>query len=208
MVDVAAREVASSLLGEALLAGRGRRRAARAPATTTRAWRRTASIRPRARTAGCRIAVASDAEWQALAAMIGRLGTGRRSPLRLGSASAMPTGRNSSHRHRGGSATDAGVHRRRAAAGRRHRRPRRRGPRPRSSPTRICARARRSSRCRSRTGGTAPRSACRCGCRRARRSASTAARPQLGEHEDYVYGELLGMGAAERRELEDDKVIY
>lgn len=32
--------------------------------------------------------------------------------------------------------------------------------------------------------------------------------PRLGEHEDYVYGELLGMGQAERRRLEEAEVIY
>ncbi len=32
--------------------------------------------------------------------------------------------------------------------------------------------------------------------------------PKLGEHEDYVYGELLGMGSAERQALEDTEVIY
>jgi crotonobetainyl-CoA:carnitine CoA-transferase CaiB-like acyl-CoA transferase len=32
--------------------------------------------------------------------------------------------------------------------------------------------------------------------------------PQLGEHEDYVYGELLGMGREERRALEEAEVIY
>jgi hypothetical protein len=30
----------------------------------------------------------------------------------------------------------------------------------------------------------------------------------LGEHEDYVYGELLGMGRAERTALEEAEVIY
>lgn len=32
--------------------------------------------------------------------------------------------------------------------------------------------------------------------------------PTLGEHEDRVYGELLGMGRAERQALEDAEVIY
>lgn len=32
--------------------------------------------------------------------------------------------------------------------------------------------------------------------------------PKLGEHEDYVYGELLGMSGAERNALEDAEVIY
>ncbi|MFT4025216.1 MAG: CoA transferase [Novosphingobium sp.] len=32
--------------------------------------------------------------------------------------------------------------------------------------------------------------------------------PKLGEHEDYVYGELLGMGRGERAALEDAEVIY
>jgi crotonobetainyl-CoA:carnitine CoA-transferase CaiB-like acyl-CoA transferase len=32
--------------------------------------------------------------------------------------------------------------------------------------------------------------------------------PELGEHEDYVYGELLGMSRAERQALEDSEVIY
>lgn len=32
--------------------------------------------------------------------------------------------------------------------------------------------------------------------------------PRLGEHEDYVYGELLGMSGAERQALEDAEVIY
>ncbi|HUD30250.1 MAG TPA: CoA transferase [Novosphingobium sp.] len=32
--------------------------------------------------------------------------------------------------------------------------------------------------------------------------------PALGEHEDYVYGELLGLGREERRRLEDDRVIH
>lgn len=32
--------------------------------------------------------------------------------------------------------------------------------------------------------------------------------PKLGEHEDYVYGELLGMGRDERTALEDAEVIY
>ncbi|TCM20480.1 crotonobetainyl-CoA:carnitine CoA-transferase CaiB-like acyl-CoA transferase [Novosphingobium sp. PhB165] len=32
--------------------------------------------------------------------------------------------------------------------------------------------------------------------------------PALGEHEDYVYGELLGMGRAERNALEEAEVIY
>ena len=32
--------------------------------------------------------------------------------------------------------------------------------------------------------------------------------PRLGEHEDYVYGELLGMARAERTALEDAEVIY
>ncbi|CAN7663622.1 CoA transferase [Phenylobacterium sp. LjRoot225] len=32
--------------------------------------------------------------------------------------------------------------------------------------------------------------------------------PKLGEHEDYVYGELLGMTKAERQALQDENVIY
>ena len=32
--------------------------------------------------------------------------------------------------------------------------------------------------------------------------------PELGEHEDYVYGELLGLGQAERARLTDAQVIY
>lgn len=32
--------------------------------------------------------------------------------------------------------------------------------------------------------------------------------PKLGEHEDYVYGELLGMGREERSALENAEVIY
>jgi crotonobetainyl-CoA:carnitine CoA-transferase CaiB-like acyl-CoA transferase len=32
--------------------------------------------------------------------------------------------------------------------------------------------------------------------------------PELGEHEDYVFGELLGIGARERCVLVDDRVIY
>jgi crotonobetainyl-CoA:carnitine CoA-transferase CaiB-like acyl-CoA transferase len=32
--------------------------------------------------------------------------------------------------------------------------------------------------------------------------------PKLGEHEDYVYGELLGLGRDERTALEDGEVIY
>lgn len=32
--------------------------------------------------------------------------------------------------------------------------------------------------------------------------------PKLGEHEDHVYGELLGMGRDERRALEDAEVIF
>ena len=32
--------------------------------------------------------------------------------------------------------------------------------------------------------------------------------PKLGEHEEYVYGELLGMSTAERQELQDDQVIF
>jgi crotonobetainyl-CoA:carnitine CoA-transferase CaiB-like acyl-CoA transferase len=32
--------------------------------------------------------------------------------------------------------------------------------------------------------------------------------PKLGEHEDYVYGELLGLGRDERTALEDAEVIY
>lgn len=32
--------------------------------------------------------------------------------------------------------------------------------------------------------------------------------PKLGEHEDYVYGELLGLGRRERTALEDAEVIY
>jgi len=32
--------------------------------------------------------------------------------------------------------------------------------------------------------------------------------PALGEHEDYVYGELLGLARAERQALEDAEVIY
>lgn len=36
----------------------------------------------------------------------------------------------------------------------------------------------------------------------------TSGTPKLGEHEDYVYGELLGLSAAERRSLEDEKVIH
>ncbi|HTH28746.1 MAG TPA: CoA transferase [Sphingobium sp.] len=32
--------------------------------------------------------------------------------------------------------------------------------------------------------------------------------PKLGEHEDYVFGELLGMTRAERQALEDSEVIY
>lgn len=32
--------------------------------------------------------------------------------------------------------------------------------------------------------------------------------PKLGEHEDYVYGEILGMGRAERQSLEEAEVIY
>lgn len=32
--------------------------------------------------------------------------------------------------------------------------------------------------------------------------------PTLGEHEDYVYGEILGMTRAARQALEDEEVIY
>jgi crotonobetainyl-CoA:carnitine CoA-transferase CaiB-like acyl-CoA transferase len=32
--------------------------------------------------------------------------------------------------------------------------------------------------------------------------------PKLGEHEDYVFGELLGMGRSERQALEDEGVIH
>lgn len=32
--------------------------------------------------------------------------------------------------------------------------------------------------------------------------------PQLGEHEDFVYGDLLGMSQKERRRLEETEVIY
>ena len=32
--------------------------------------------------------------------------------------------------------------------------------------------------------------------------------PKLGEHEDYVYGELLGMSRAERSALEEAEVIH
>jgi len=32
--------------------------------------------------------------------------------------------------------------------------------------------------------------------------------PKLGEHEDYVYGELLGLSRSERQALEDAEVIY
>ena len=32
--------------------------------------------------------------------------------------------------------------------------------------------------------------------------------PKLGEHEDYVYGELLGMSRAERDRLQDGEIIY
>lgn len=36
----------------------------------------------------------------------------------------------------------------------------------------------------------------------------TRGTPKLGEHEDYVYGELLGMSTVERQALQDDQVIY
>lgn len=32
--------------------------------------------------------------------------------------------------------------------------------------------------------------------------------PKLGEHEDYVFGQLLGMTSAERQALQDEQVIY
>ena len=32
--------------------------------------------------------------------------------------------------------------------------------------------------------------------------------PRLGEHEDYVYGDLLGMTRAGRQVLEEAEVIY
>jgi crotonobetainyl-CoA:carnitine CoA-transferase CaiB-like acyl-CoA transferase len=32
--------------------------------------------------------------------------------------------------------------------------------------------------------------------------------PKLGEHEDYVYGELLGLSRAERTALEEEEVIH
>ncbi len=32
--------------------------------------------------------------------------------------------------------------------------------------------------------------------------------PALGEHNDYVFGELLGLSGAEQRTLADEKVIY
>jgi len=32
--------------------------------------------------------------------------------------------------------------------------------------------------------------------------------PLLGEHNEYVFGELLGMSAVEIKRLEQDKVIY
>lgn len=32
--------------------------------------------------------------------------------------------------------------------------------------------------------------------------------PKLGEHEDYIYGELLGMDSATRKALEDAEIIY
>jgi crotonobetainyl-CoA:carnitine CoA-transferase CaiB-like acyl-CoA transferase len=34
------------------------------------------------------------------------------------------------------------------------------------------------------------------------------AAPLLGEHNDYVFGELLGLSAEERRQLVADKVIF
>lgn len=36
----------------------------------------------------------------------------------------------------------------------------------------------------------------------------TRGTPRLGEHEDYVFGELLGMGRAERQALQDEEVIH
>ena len=36
----------------------------------------------------------------------------------------------------------------------------------------------------------------------------TSGTPKLGEHEDYVYGEVLGLSAAESRSLEDEEVIH
>ena len=35
-----------------------------------------------------------------------------------------------------------------------------------------------------------------------------AGTPRLGEHEDYVYGELLGLSRTERKALEDEEVIH
>jgi len=32
--------------------------------------------------------------------------------------------------------------------------------------------------------------------------------PALGEHEDYVYGELLGLTRAQRQALQDEEVIH
>jgi hypothetical protein len=32
--------------------------------------------------------------------------------------------------------------------------------------------------------------------------------PKLGEHEDHVYGELLGMSCGKRQSLEADEIIY
>ena len=32
--------------------------------------------------------------------------------------------------------------------------------------------------------------------------------PQLGEDEDYIFGELLGLSRAERTELEEAEVIH
>ena len=36
----------------------------------------------------------------------------------------------------------------------------------------------------------------------------TRGTPKLGEHEDYVYGELLGMTKTERQALQDEEIIY
>ncbi|MCZ7601183.1 MAG: CoA transferase [Gammaproteobacteria bacterium] len=36
----------------------------------------------------------------------------------------------------------------------------------------------------------------------------TRGTPRLGEHEDYVFGDLLGLSAEERRSLERDGAIY
>ena len=186
LVDVSAREVASSLLGEALLL-----------AAAGEAPHRTGNDHPRMAPHGVypaagedrwlSIAVATDQERQALAALIGgeptdeRLSTWTRSQDANAAAERLQAAGIAAHASwtTPEIAADPHLHERRA----------------------IVEVAEPDGKLRAAVGVPIRLS-------KGQEIGIHRGTPKLGEHEDYVYGELLGLGRDERTALEDAEVIY